>query len=132
MLTAILNWLGGGVIKQFTGPLLDAYKAKLAAQNDQQRLEAEQTIQRLETARDIAIADLQHRWSATLIGRWLIVVPWGLYWAYGCLIQIINPLFGLHLVLIALPPGWDQTAMVLVPAIVIGDASTFVASRVKR
>ena len=42
MLRAILDWLGGGVVKQFTDPLLQAYKARLSAQNSTEKLEAEQ------------------------------------------------------------------------------------------
>jgi len=121
MLTAILNWLGGGVIKQFTGPLLQAYQAKLNATNDADRIQLERDIQAISAARDIAVAESARAWSATSVGRWLIVVPWGLHWAYGCIIQILNPLFGWHLVLIALPPGWNDTAAILVPAIVIAD-----------
>lgn len=122
MLATILSWLGGGVIKQFTGPLLSAYQAKLDAQNDTERLEAERTIAAISAARDIAVTDAGRAWSATSVGRWLIVVPWGLYWAYGCIIQIINPLTGWGLVLIALPPGWPETAQILIPAIVLADA----------
>lgn len=127
MLRAILDWLGGGVIKQFTDPLLQAYQAKLAATNDAERLRAERDIEAISAARDIAVAEAGRAWSATSVGRWLIVVPWGLVWAYGCLIQIANPLFGWHLVLIALPPGWDEMAKILVPAIVIADAGAFAA-----
>ncbi len=54
MLRTLLGWLGGGVIRQFTDPLLAAYQAKLNAQNDADRLAAEQTIVRIEAARDIA------------------------------------------------------------------------------
>lgn len=131
MLRTILNWLGGGVIHQFTEPLLRAYEAKLNAQNNTEKLDAERDIQRIEAARAIALAEAGRAWSATSVGRWLIVVPWGLYWAYGCLIQIANPLFGWNLVLIALPPGWDDTAMVLVPAIVIADAGAFAVRRLR-
>lgn len=132
MLKAILNWLGGGVISQFTGPLLAAYQAKLDAQNSEQRIEAEKTITRIEAARDIAVIEAGRAWSATSVGRWLIVVPWGIVWAYGCLIQIINPLLSWHLVLIALPPGWDEMAKVLIPAIVIADAGAFAAKTIGR
>ena len=57
---------------------------------------------------------------------------WSIYWAAGNLIQLINPWFGLHLVVVALPPGWDDTAMVLIPAIVIADAGTFAARTIGR
>ncbi len=125
----LLDWFGGGIIKQFTDPLLAAYQAKLTAQNDADRLIAEQVITKIEAARDIAVIEAGRAWSATSVGRWLIVVPWGIMWAYGCLIQIANPLFGWGLVLVALPPGWDDMAKVLIPAIVIADAGAFAVRR---
>ena len=122
MLSVILTWLTGGAIKQFTDPLVAAYQAKLNAQNDTERLAAERDIAAISAARDIAVMEAGRAWSATSVGRWLIVVPWGIYWAYGCLIQIVNPLTGWGLVLVALPPGWPETAQILVPAIVLADA----------
>lgn len=129
MLRAILDWLGGGVIKQFTGPLLDAYKARLEAQNDQQRLDADLTISRIEASRDIAVAEAGRAWSATSVGRWLIVVPFGLWWSAIYLVQIVNPWFGLDLVVIDVPARIHDMALVLVPAIVIADAGAFAARR---
>jgi len=132
MLTTILNWLGGGVVKQFTDPLLAAYQARLAAQNDIERLEADKTIARIEAARDIAVAEAGRAWSATSVGRWLIVVPFGLWWAAIYLVQIVNPWFGLDLVVIDVPPRIHDMALVLVPAIVIADAGAFAARLVGR
>jgi hypothetical protein len=54
VLSAILKWLGGGVIGQYTAPLLQAYQAKLNAEGSQAKLDAELTIERIEAARDIA------------------------------------------------------------------------------
>lgn len=132
MLRAILDWLGGGVIKQFTGPLLAAYQAKLNAQNGEQRIEAEKTITRIEAARDIAFAEAGRAWSATSVGRWLIVVPFGLWWASIYLVQIINPWFGLELVVIDVPPRIHDMALVLVPAIVIADAGALAVRTIGR
>lgn len=127
MFRAILDWLGGGVIKHFTGPLLAAYQAKLDAQNDADKLAAEQVIAKLEAARDIAVIEAGRAWSATSVGRWLIVVPFGLWWAAIYLVQIINPWFGLDLVVIDVPARIHDMALVLVPAIVIADAGAFAA-----
>lgn len=128
MLGAVLNWLGGGVVKQFTDPLLAAYQAKLKAENDTDKFDAERAIAGLEAARDIALAEASDRWSATRLGRWLIVVPFGLWWAAGCVIQILNPwlfqpVFDFTAVVIALPPSILEMAKILVPAIVVGDAA---------
>lgn len=132
MLSMILNFLGGGVIGQFTKPLLDAYQAKLNAKNESERLEADMTIARLEAARDIALAEASDRWSATRVGRWLIVVPFGLWWTAIFAVQIINPWFGLHLVVIDVPPHIMDMAKILVPAIVIGDAAALTARKIAR
>lgn len=131
MLRTILDWLGGGVLRQFTGPLLDAYKARLAADNDADRLAAEQAATRIEAARDIALTEAGRAWSATSVGRWLIVVPFGLWWAAIYLVQIINPWFGLDLVVIDVPAKIHDMALVLVPAIVIADAGTFAIRRLR-
>jgi hypothetical protein len=132
MLRTILDWFGGGVIRQFTGPLLDAYKAKLAADNDEAKLELESTIARMEAARDIALAEQSDRWSATRIGRWLIVVPWALHWALIYAVSIINPNLGTSFVIQAVPTQINDMALVLVPAIVIADAGAFAARRLGR
>jgi hypothetical protein len=128
----LMRLLTGGVVEQFTKPLLEAHRMRLAAQNDTQRFEAEQAIVRLETARDIALAEAQDRWSATRIGRLLIVVPFGLWWAAIYLVQILNPWFGLQLVVIDVPPRIHDMALILVPAIIIGDAGALVARRLRR
>ncbi len=128
-----MNWiiglLTGGVVEKFTGPLERAWQAKLAADTDEKRLDAEQTIKSIEAARDIAVVEAADRWSATRVGRWLIVVPFGLWWSAIYLVQIINPWFGLSLVVIDVPPRIHDMALILVPAIIIGDATALVAKR---
>lgn len=122
----MIGWLAslltGGVIKQFTEPLLAAYNAKLTAQNDQQRIDADLTISKLEAARDIALAEAGDRWSATRIGRWMVVAPFGLWWAAIFLVQILNPWLGLSLVVVDVPSHIYDMAKILIPAIILGDA----------
>ncbi|GAA3107210.1 hypothetical protein GCM10010520_59880 [Rhizobium viscosum] len=131
-----MKWLTdlllGGIIDKFTGPLLAAYQAKLAAETDQQKLAAEEAIKGIEAARDIAVAETADRWSATRLGRLLIVVPFGLWWAAIYMVQILNPWFGLHLVVVDVPPRINDMALVLIPAIVVGDAGALLARRLKR
>lgn len=128
-----MGWLvslfTGGVLRQIMEGLTAAYAAKLAAQNDTQRIEADQTIARLEAARDIALAEAGDRWSAVRVGRWLIVVPWGLWWAAIFAVSIINPLFGTAFVIHAIPSDIRDMATILIPAIVVADAGMFIARR---
>lgn len=125
----IVTLLTGGIVQQFTGPLVDAYKAKIGAKNDAERIEAEQTIARLEAARDIALAEAGDRWSATRLGRWLVVVPFGVWWTAIFMVQIINPWFGASLVVIDVPPHIYEMAKILIPAIILGDAGALVARK---
>jgi hypothetical protein len=131
-----MKWLTdlllGGIIEKFTGPLLSAYQAKLAAETDQQKLAAAEVIKGIEAARDIAVAEAADRWSATRLGRLLIVVPFGLWWAAIYMVQILNPWFALDLVVIDVPPRINDMALVLIPAIVIGDAGALLARRLNR
>lgn len=128
----LMDILLGGVVEKFTGPLERAWQAKLQADTDEKKLDAERTIKSIEAARDIAVAEAADRWSATRVGRWLIVVPFGLWWAAIYLVQIINPWLGLNLVVVDVPPHIHNMALVLVPAIVIGDAGTFIARKLSR
>lgn len=131
-----MSWLAklllGGAMESFTAPLLSAWQAKLDAETDEKRLAAEQAIKSIEAARDIALAEAADRWSATRVGRWLIVVPFGIWWASIYLVQIVNPWFGLHLVVVDVPPDIHSMALVLIPAIVIGDAGALMARRLAR
>ena len=59
-------------------------------------------------------------------------MPFGLWWAARYLVQIINPWFGLSLVVIDVPARIHDMALVLVPAIVIADAGVFAAQRFRK
>lgn len=132
----MMKWLSdlllGGLVEKFTGPLLDAYRAKLDAANDADRIAADETIAKLEAARDIALAEAADRWSATRVGRWLIVVPFGIWWTAIYLAQIVNPWFGLSLIVVDVPPHIHDMAKILIPAIVLADAGALVGRRLRR
>lgn len=132
MLGTILGWLTGGVIGAFTKPLVQAYEARLKAQNDSERLAADQAIKSIEAARDIAVIEAADRLSATRVGRWLIVVPFGLWWSAIYLVQIVNPWFGWSLTVIDVPGHIHDMAQILVPAIVLADAGALAARRLRK
>jgi len=127
----LTSLIAGGVIEKFTGPLERAWTAKLNADNNDKRIAADQAIRSIEAARDIALVEAADRWSATRVGRWLIVVPWGAWWAMIFVVSIINPLLGTSLSVHAVPPAISDMATILIPAIVIADAGALIARRVK-
>jgi len=120
MLATILNFFSGGIVRQFAEPLLAAYEAKLTAQNDHERLEADKLIVQIEAARSIAVIEAHDRWSATRVGRLLIVVPYGVWWSLIFFVSIINGLLGYSLTILDIPPKIHDMASILIPAILIG------------
>ncbi len=73
----IIGWLTSGGIKAIGGELRAAYEARLRAQNDHEKLEAEKEIARLEAQQSILLAE-QGRWLTAWI-RPAIAFPFVLY-----------------------------------------------------
>lgn len=71
----ILNWLIGGGINALAGPLERAYQAKLKAQNDADRLEAEKQIKFYEGQIELAqSASADPWWSPRVLMAYCVVV----------------------------------------------------------
>ncbi|QDP65850.1 MAG: hypothetical protein Unbinned7865contig1001_49 [Prokaryotic dsDNA virus sp.] len=128
MLQALLGFLGGPIAKQ----LSKAYQARLEAQTTEAVIEADKTIASLQAAQEIAAIQAKDRWSATSLGRWLIVVPWGIWWAGIYAVSIVNPLLGLSLTIHDVPSHINEMAMILVPAITIADAGALSLRRFRK
>lgn len=128
MLQAILGFLGGPIARQ----LKEAYQARLEAQTTEAVLEADKKIATLQAAQEIAAIQAKDRWSATSLGRWLIVVPWGIWWAAIYAVSIVNPFFGWSLTVHDVPRHIHEMALILVPAITIADAGALTMRRWKR
>lgn len=85
-MTAFLAKFGLDAISRLTSALGDAYKAKLSAQNEEQRLVADATIKQLETALAAYQESEKSRREAMThpIFWWvwsLFAVPLGIWWA---------------------------------------------------
>ncbi len=114
MLGRILSWLTGGVADR----LLDAYRAKLEAQNDGERIAAERTIARLEAQRDLAVTEAGHFWSATRLGRLLFVIPLGFWFGVG----VLDSVFLWESVTAEkLPPQLWSIAEIIIPALFLSE-----------
>lgn len=77
MITTILNWLAGPAVKSIGEQLNAAYRAKLEAQNDEDRIAAEITIAQLEARQGLLMAEQGH-W----LTRWIrpaFALPFVLY-----------------------------------------------------
>lgn len=122
MIRWILNWISGDLIGQLAKPFKDAYVAKLNAETEEDKLAADIAVRQVEARMQIAIAESTDFWSATRLGRLLIVVPYGVWWALVFLDSSLGNVAWLDPK--ALPPNIKEMANVLVPAIVIADAGS--------
>ena len=66
MLSTLLKWLTGGGISAIGEQLRAAYEARLKAETDEARLEADMTIRQLEARQAVLIAE-QGNWLTRLI-----------------------------------------------------------------
>ena len=57
MLQTILSWLSGGIVGQIGRQLNEAYQARLKAQNDRERIEADKEIERLRALKSALAED---------------------------------------------------------------------------
>lgn len=116
-------WIISKLLGLFTGAtglgesLRKAYEAKLNAQNDAERISADRDLQRIEAAIEMAKVAASDRWGATSIGRYLIVLPYGVWWTA----VFIDSVFNMPWVILALPPQIDGMAKILIPAILIAE-----------
>ncbi len=112
-----LSYLLGGGDEGLSGQLRKAYEAKLNAATNEAALEADITIKQLETAVAMAQAANDDRWSATSLGRYLIVIPFGVW--YSAI--MIDSTFDMQWAVLALPQNIMALSEWLVPAIIVGD-----------
>lgn len=121
MLGAILGFLGGPIARELRG----AYRDRLTATTAQAKLDADERIAILQGQQAIARAEAADRWSATRMGRLLIVVPFGIWWTA----IFIDSTFNMPWDVLALPASIDSMARVLIPAILIADAGALTLRR---
>ena len=121
MIRLLMRLLGGGLPDQ----LRRAYEAKLNAATSEAKLTAERDVERISAAIEMARISAADQWGATSLGRYLIVLPYGVWWAAVHLDSIIDAPWAV----LALPPQIDGMAQVLIPAIIIADGAALAARR---
>lgn len=115
----LFNFLGGGVVNDLADQLRRAHEAKLQASTAEGKLDAAHDMARLENAIRMAEVANADRWSATSIGRYLVVIPFGAYLAAIC----ADSIFGFTWDVLKMPDRDYELLMTLFIAIVIGDVA---------
>ena len=86
MFAAILSWFLGGGLSSITSALTDAYRAKLAAANEADRIAADEMIAQLQAQRDVMAAEAG-KFSLDGLMRLLFAMPFAVYYAKLVLID---------------------------------------------
>lgn len=128
LLATIGRWIAGGGAAGLVGQWTDLQEKKLAAENDSQRIALEHEQMRVQAMIETGQQAVADRWSATSLGRYLIVVPYGVWWTAIFIVSTFNLGFTVQ----AIPPAIQAQADWLVPAIIIGDLGQTVARRFRR
>ncbi len=128
IVTFLTRLLVGGSTGGLAEQLRQAYEAKLQAENSIVRAQAEHDIKRIEAAIEVAKVANEDRWSATSLGRYLIVVPFGLW--YSAI--ILDSIFIFQWDVLALPERVMRLSEWLVPAVIVGDAGRTIFRRLAR
>lgn len=126
-------WILNKILSLFTGAtglsesLRKAYEAKLNAQNDAERISADRDLERIDAAIEMSRIAASDRWGATSIGRYLIVLPYGVWWSA----VFVDSIFNMPWDILALPPQIDGMAKILIPAILIAEVGRTVIPKRK-
>lgn len=80
MFAAILSWFVGGGLSSIEQGLVAAYQAKLTAQNDAQRIAADQTIATLQAQQAVMVGSAG-KFSLDAIMRFAFAAPFAIYYA---------------------------------------------------
>lgn len=89
----LLSFLTGGIgreIRETITALKDAHVAKLAAQNDEERIKADIDIAALQAMKDVLVAEQAH-----LTTRWVRPAFASLFFTYLFKVLIVDKVFGL-------------------------------------
>lgn len=70
VIATILTWIAGGGLNSILGKIETAYEAKLKAQNDSERIAADQQIAMLEAQRDSVLAAQSNRVGQFVRAAW--------------------------------------------------------------
>lgn len=114
-------FLGGGFNpKSMIRDLADAYLRLENAEGEVEKAKIQAEIEEMKIRAELQAESSRTFWSPMMVGQYLIVVPFGLWWASIYLVSILNDNLGWGLVVQDVPADIKTMAEWLVPMIVVG------------
>lgn len=90
------------------------------AETEVAKAEIERDIVQLQAIQALQTPSSQNLFSPMMIGQYLIVIPFGLWWASVHVVSVLNKNLGTAFVIDDLPPHIFEMAEWLIPVIVVG------------
>lgn len=90
------------------------------AESEVAKAEIEREIVQLQAIQALQAPSSRRLFSPMMIGQYLIVVPYGLWWASIFIVSIVNKNIGTAFIVDDIPPHIFAEAKWLIPAIIIG------------
>lgn len=116
----IIRGVSGSAVRDTADRIADLLVDLKDAETEQRRAEIEREIAQLKMIHDIQKPQSGRWWSPMQIGQYLIVIPFGLWWAAVFVVSMLNENTGWNLVVQNVPPHLFEMAQWLIPVIVAG------------
>lgn len=118
--TVLGRGLSGGGLADTAERIAERLAALRDAESEVEKAEIEREIVQLKAIRDLQAPSSSRLFSPMMIGQYLIVIPFGLWWAAVFAVSILNKNIGTAFVIDNIPPHLFEMAEWLIPVIVVG------------
>lgn len=114
-------FLGGSLNpKTIVRDIADAYLRLESTESEVEKAKIKAEIEAMKVQAELQSESSKTFWSPMMVGQYLIVVPFGLWWASIYLVSILNDNLGWGFVVQDVPADIKSMAEWLVPMIVVG------------
>lgn len=118
--TAVSRGFSGRGLADTADRIVDRLAALKSAESEVEKAEIEREIIQLKAIQDLQKPSSRNLFSPMMIGQYLIVVPFGVWWASIHVVSVLNKNLGTTYVIDDLPPHIFDMAEWLIPVIVVG------------
>ena len=118
--TVLSRGFSGKGLSDTADRLVDRLAALRDAKTEVEKAEIERDIVQLQAIQALQAPSSHKLLSPMMVGQYLIVIPYGLWWASIFIVSILNKNIGTAFVIDDIPPHIFAEAKWLIPAIIIG------------
>jgi hypothetical protein len=118
--TVVSRGFSGRGLADTADRIVDRLGALRDAETEVEKAAIEKEIVQLQAIRDLQSPSSRRMFSPMMLGQYLVVVPFGLWWAAVHFVSLVNGNLGTSFVVQDLPTHIFQMAEWLIPVIIVG------------